>query len=91
MRTFPIDPILNATGTSSTTSPIELGKASAVLGNPDTAVACLANKLSGFGVTFAPGDVVLTGSFVIAIPVASGDEIHCALDQGLGSVQVSFA
>lgn len=67
------------------------GEASAVLGNPVTAVAWLANKLSGFGVSFAPGDVVLTGSFVPAIPVAPGDDVRCTFDQGLGDVQVSFS
>jgi 2-oxo-hept-3-ene-1,7-dioate hydratase/2-keto-4-pentenoate hydratase len=66
------------------------GEASAVLGNPVTAVAWLANRLSAFGVTFAPGDVILTGSFVAGIAVAPGDDVHCAFDQGLGSVQVTF-
>jgi 2-keto-4-pentenoate hydratase len=91
MWTFSIDPILNATGTSSTTITDRTRQSIGRPRQPRHRVARLANKLSGFGVTFAPGDVVLTGSFVIAIPVASGDEIHCALDQGLGSVQVSFA
>jgi len=66
------------------------GEASAVLGNPVTAVAWLANKLGEFGITFQPGDVILTGSFVRAFPVKAGDEILCRFDQGLGAVATSF-
>ena len=66
------------------------GEASAVLGNPVTAVAWLANKLGEFGITFQPGDVILTGSFVRAFPVKAGDEILCRFDQSLGEVETSF-
>lgn len=66
------------------------GEASAVLGNPVTSVAWLANKLGEFGVTFEPGHVILTGSFVRAFPVKAGDEILCQFDQGLGDVATSF-
>lgn len=66
------------------------GKASAVLGNPVTSVAWLANKLGEFGVAFEPGHVILTGSFVRAFPVKAGDEIVCRFDQGLGEVKTSF-
>jgi len=66
------------------------GEASAVLGNPVTAVAWLANKLGEFGVSFQPGDVILTGSFVRAFAVNPGDEILCRFDQGLGEVATSF-
>ena len=66
------------------------GESSAVLGNPVTAVAWLANKLGAFGITFKPGDVILTGSFVRAFPVKAGDEILCRFDQGLGEVTISF-
>lgn len=66
------------------------GEASAVLGNPVTAVAWLANKLGEFGVAFRPGDVILTGSFVRAFSVKAGDEILCRFDQGLGDVATSF-
>jgi 2-oxo-hept-3-ene-1,7-dioate hydratase/2-keto-4-pentenoate hydratase len=66
------------------------GEASAVLGNPVTAVAWLANKLGQFGISFRPGDVILTGSFVRAIPVSAGDEIVCEFDHGLGRVEIAF-
>jgi 2-oxo-hept-3-ene-1,7-dioate hydratase/2-keto-4-pentenoate hydratase len=66
------------------------GESSSVLGNPVTAVAWLANKLAEFGVAFSPGDVILTGSFIRAVPVSAGDEIICEFDHGLGRVDVSF-
>jgi len=66
------------------------GYASAVLGNPVTSVAWLINTLSAFGVAFEPGHVILTGSFVRAIPVRAGDQVVCRFDQGLGDVSVSF-
>lgn len=68
----------------------EEGEASAVLGNPVTSVAWLANKLGEFGVVFRPGDVILTGSFTRAIPIAQGDEILCRFDSGLGDVRTSL-
>lgn len=68
----------------------QAGEASAVLGNPVTSVAWLANKLGEFGVAFEPGQVILTGSFVRAFPIKAGDEILCQFDQGLGDVATSF-
>lgn len=66
------------------------GHASAVLGNPVTAVAWLANKLGEFGITFEPGQTILTGSFVRAMPVKAGDEVVARFDSGLGDVLTSF-
>jgi 2-oxo-hept-3-ene-1,7-dioate hydratase/2-keto-4-pentenoate hydratase len=67
------------------------GFGSAVMGNPVTVVAWLANKLGQFGVTFEPGHVILTGSFVRAIPVRQGDTFDGAFDHGLGNVSVRFS
>lgn len=67
------------------------GYASAVLGNPVTAVAWLANKLGEFGITFEPGQAILTGSFVRAMPVKAGDEVVARFDSGLGDVLTAFA
>jgi 2-oxo-hept-3-ene-1,7-dioate hydratase/2-keto-4-pentenoate hydratase len=69
---------------------VQSGLAAAVLGNPVTAVAWLANKLGEFGVTFQPGDTILTGSFVRAMPVKAGDVVIARFDQGLGDVKTSF-
>ncbi|MFK7842247.1 MAG: 2-keto-4-pentenoate hydratase [Sphingorhabdus sp.] len=66
------------------------GYASAVLGNPVTSVAWLANKLGEFGIEFQAGDTILTGSFVRAIPVKKGDEVIARFDSGLGDVLTSF-
>jgi 2-keto-4-pentenoate hydratase len=49
------------------------GMGSASLGHPAEAVAWLANKLSSFGTTLEPGDIVLSGSLGNAVPVHEGD------------------
>jgi 2-keto-4-pentenoate hydratase len=49
------------------------GMGSASLGHPAEAVAWLANKLSSFGTTLEPGDIVLSGSLGNAVPVHRGD------------------
>ncbi len=67
------------------------GESAAALGNPVTSVAWLANKLGEFGVALEPGHVILTGSFVRAFPVKTGDSIVCRFDQGFGEVKTSFA
>ncbi|RRJ84394.1 2-keto-4-pentenoate hydratase [Aestuariirhabdus litorea] len=68
----------------------ESGAAAAVLGNPLTAVAWLANKLSEFGIAFEAGDVAFSGSFVRAIPVQAGDSVIARFDSGLGDVSLQF-
>ena len=70
---------------------VEQGTSDAVLGNPVTSVAWLANKLSQFGVTFEPGHTILTGSFTAAVPVGPGDAVVAEFDQGLGPVSTSFS
>ena len=69
----------------------EQGVSSEVLGNPLNAVAWLVNKLSEFGVVFEPGDVILSGSFLRALPVHAGDEIIARFDNGLGDISLSFS
>jgi 2-keto-4-pentenoate hydratase len=61
------------------------GVASAVMGNPINAVAWLANKLYEFGVEPQAGHVVLSGSFVKAVPFAAGDSVVALFDR-LGEV-----
>jgi 2-keto-4-pentenoate hydratase len=65
------------------------GVARAVLGNPINAVAWLANKLSEFGVTMQPGHVILSGSFIRAIPFHEGDTLAAIFDE-LGEVTLSL-
>lgn len=69
----------------------EQGCADAVLGNPLTAVAWLANKLSAFDVAFEPGDVILSGSFLRALPVEAGDQVVAEFDNGFGRVAINFS
>lgn len=66
----------------------ETGIGSAVMGNPINAVAWLANKLASFGVTMEAGSVVLSGSFLKAIPFRGGDTI-AAMFTTLGDVTFS--
>jgi 2-oxo-hept-3-ene-1,7-dioate hydratase len=66
----------------------ESGVASAVMGNPINAVAWLANKLHDYGVVPQAGHVVLSGSFIRAIPFQPGDTVVAVFDR-LG--EVSFA
>jgi 2-oxo-hept-3-ene-1,7-dioate hydratase/2-keto-4-pentenoate hydratase len=63
----------------------ESGVASAVMGNPISSVAWLANKLHSYGVTPETGHVILSGSFVKAIPFEAGDTVVALFDH-LGEV-----
>jgi 2-oxo-hept-3-ene-1,7-dioate hydratase len=66
----------------------ESGVASAVMGNPINAVAWLANKLHEYGVTAEAGHVILSGSFIKAIPFQVGDTVVALFDP-LGEVTFS--
>jgi 2-oxo-hept-3-ene-1,7-dioate hydratase len=63
----------------------ESGVSAAVVGSPVNAVAWLANKLAEFDVTMEPGNVILSGSFIKAIPFAAGDTLTASFT-GLGDV-----
>ena len=67
----------------------ETGAAGAVLGNPATAVAWLANKVHAFGVTLEAGHIIMPGSCTRAVDVGPGDVVRADFDQ-LGSVTVAF-
>jgi 2-keto-4-pentenoate hydratase len=69
---------------------IVVGTGDAVLGNPLNSVVWLAHKLTEFGRSIRPGDIVMTGSFVRQFPLASGD--HAEADfSGIGHVEVRVA
>lgn len=68
---------------------VETGCSGAVLGNPVTAVAWLANKVAEFGVRLEPGNVVLPGSCTRMSPVVPGDVVRADFDV-LGHVSASF-
>ena len=69
---------------------VETGAAGAVLGNPVTAVAWLANKVHSFGVALEAGHVIMPGSCTRAVDVGPGDVIRADFDQ-LGYVSVVFS
>jgi 2-keto-4-pentenoate hydratase len=51
------------------------GTGANVLGDPRAALTWIANELSGIGVPLKAGQVVTTGTCVIPLPVAAGDEV----------------
>lgn len=60
-----------------------------VLGDPRVALAWLANELSAHGLTLRAGQVVTTGTCLIPLPIAPGDEVK--MDFGvLGTVSARF-
>mgnify|MGYP000967021688 CR=1 FL=1 len=63
----------------------ESGMASAVMGNPINSVCWLLNKLHEYGVSAEPGHVILSGSFIKAIPFQVGDDVT-AIFNDLGEV-----
>ncbi len=65
------------------------GRSDAVLGNPVTAVAWLADKVASFGVTLEAGHVILPGSVHRAIDARPGDGFVAEF-RDFGSVQLTF-
>ncbi len=68
---------------------IDSGLGSAVLGDPASAVAWLANALAPFGTEILPGQFIMSGSFTTAAFVAAGDRAAATID-GLGAVSLTF-
>jgi 2-keto-4-pentenoate hydratase len=68
----------------------ESGVAAAVMGNPVNAVVWLVNQLGEFGVPMEAGNVILSGSFLKAIPFTAGDTIAALFDT-LGDVTFATA
>jgi 2-oxo-hept-3-ene-1,7-dioate hydratase/2-keto-4-pentenoate hydratase len=67
------------------------GIASEVLGNPLSAVAWLANRLSESGASLESGQIVLSGAMHNAQPAEAGDQILARFDNGLGDIRLSFS
>ncbi len=51
------------------------GRGDNVLGDPRVALAWLVNELSGLGITLRAGAVVTTGTCLVPLPIAPGDEV----------------
>jgi len=65
------------------------GRGGDVMGHPLNALAWLASHLATRGKHLKAGDIVLTGSVVIATPIGEGDEAICRLE-GLGEARLSL-
>ncbi len=68
----------------------ESGVGAAVMGNPVNSIAWLANKLHEYGVPLKAGHVLLSGSFVKALPFGPGDTLSAIFDT-LGEVNLAVA
>lgn len=68
----------------------ESGVAAGVLNHPANGIVWLANRLSKWGQSLQPGEIVLSGSFTRPIDVSPGDVFH--IDYGaMGSIPFRFA
>lgn len=65
------------------------GTGAAVLGDPAVAVAWLANRLWGYGVTLKKGEVILSGAFSAA-PAAEKGDVFVADFGEMGKVEARF-
>lgn len=65
-------------------------KGEAVMGNPATAVAWLANEVAEYGISLHAGEVILAGALTKAVPFEVGDYFKVDFDE-LGSVSISFS
>jgi len=65
------------------------GTGANVLGDPVIALVWLANELSSLGIPLEAGQVVTTGTCVVPIPIAPGDEVQADFGE-VGQMSVRF-
>ncbi len=68
---------------------VATGAGAAALGHPANAVAWLANTLGAHGIALEAGEVVLSGSLGIMVPVQAGDNLRVTIG-GIGGCSVRF-
>ena len=68
---------------------VATGAGAAAMGHPANAVAWLANTLGAHGIALEAGEVVLSGSLGIMVPVKAGDNLRVAIG-GIGGCSVRF-
>ena len=68
---------------------VATGAGAAALGHPANAVAWLANTLGAHGIALEAGEVVLSGSLGIMVPVKAGDNLRVTIG-GIGGCSVRF-
>ena len=69
--------------------PVAMGVGAAVLGNPASAVAMLANHLAARGEEIPAGTIVLSGGITEAVAVAPGDTVTLRV-HGMGATTLRF-
>ena len=68
---------------------VATGAGAAALGHPANAVAWLANTLGARGIALEAGEVILSGSLGIMVPVQAGDNLRVTIG-GIGGCSVRF-
>jgi 2-oxopent-4-enoate/cis-2-oxohex-4-enoate hydratase len=68
---------------------VATGAGAAALGAPAHAVAWLANTLGRLGIPLKAGEVILSGSLAIMVPVKAGDNLRVTIG-GIGGCSVRF-
>ncbi|AVO49183.1 2-oxopent-4-enoate hydratase [Melaminivora suipulveris] len=68
---------------------VATGAGAAALGHPANAVAWLANTLGRLGIALEAGEVILSGSLAIMVPVQAGDNLRVTIG-GIGGCSVRF-
>ncbi|BEP96331.1 fumarylacetoacetate hydrolase family protein [Acidovorax sp. A79] len=68
---------------------VATGAGAAALGHPANAVAWLANTLGTHGIALEAGEVILSGSLGIMVPVVAGDNLRVTIG-GIGGCSVRF-
>ncbi|MBN6886793.1 2-keto-4-pentenoate hydratase [Cytobacillus horneckiae] len=69
---------------------VNKGKGDAVLGNPATCVAWLANKLHEYDTGLRAGEVILSGALSAAVEAKAGDHFLADFGAILGTVSIQF-
>lgn len=87
----PLDVDLNLAGTVVKVDGeiVTTGAGAAVQNGPVNAVAWLANTLGALGLPFKKGEVILSGSQSVLLPVQPGSTLECTIG-GMGSCAVTF-
>jgi 2-keto-4-pentenoate hydratase len=67
------------------------GSGAAVLGDPWTALAWLADVLPGYGLRLEAGAVVTTGTTTVPMPVHRGARVRASFGDDLGAVEFTLA
>jgi len=90
-KASPLDVDLNLAGTVVKVDGevVTTGAGAAVQSGPANAVAWLANTLGELGLPFRKGEVILSGSQSILLPVTAGQTLECIIG-GLGTCSVTF-